>query len=76
MIKERYYSEMLNRCFDTKEAAMEAESSKIKEILSEMRQCRRFYINARHVLRRAHSKKMDAYYAMLRKSDQWGKRSK
>lgn len=71
MIKKRYFSEMLRCSFESHEAAAAAEQGKIKEILADMRQCRRFYINARHALRRAHVKKMSAYYNELRKSDLW-----
>ena len=76
MIKKRYYSEMLNRCFGSREDAESAEREKIAEIVADMRQCRKYYINARHALRRAHTKKMDAYYATLRKSDLWNVKTK
>lgn len=71
MIKKRYYSEMLGRCFESHEAAVAAEQEKIKKIIADMRQCRQYYINARHALRRAHVKKMSSYYDELRKSDLW-----
>lgn len=73
MIKKRYYSEMLSRCFASREDAVTAEQEKINEIVEDMRQCRRYYINARHALRRAHIKKMNAYYDVLQKSDLWNK---
>lgn len=68
MIKRKYYSEMLETYFDTKNEALAAEAAESKRIIGEMRQCRKYYVAARHVLRRAHEKRMSDLRSSLQKA--------
>ena len=71
MIKRKYYSEMLDTYYDSKAAALAAEAKESERIICEMRQCRKYYVAARHVLRRAHEKRMSDLRSRLQKSHVW-----
>lgn len=68
MIEQRYYSDMLERYFDTKEAALAAEEQRTQQLFRLMDDLRSSYIKLSSSLRKGYARKMSRYRRELMKS--------
>ena len=69
MIKERYYSEMLERYFDSKESALYAEDQEVQYLLALMSDLKDQYKKLRKGMRKAYVREMLGYKKKLLKSE-------
>ena len=69
MIKERYYSEMLERYFDSKESALYAENQEVQYLLALMSDLKDQYKKLRKGMRKAYVREMLGYKKKLLKSE-------
>ena len=69
MIKERYYSEMLERYFDSKESALHAEDQEVQYLLALMSDLKDQYKKLRKGMRKAYVREMLGYKKKLMKSE-------
>ncbi len=69
MIKNKYYSEMLGRYFDSKESALSAENIEVQNLLMMMNDLREQYKSITRGLRKAYAHQMSTYRKKLLKSE-------